>query len=210
MLYQILFLVLGWLLGLLSPAIYDAVTKKRRQAEVKRGIQVELAELRFNLASAGFTVASGAGAWDREYLQWLKGLLDSYRGARDEDRRPLLETVARLDGLDDQQLAAAARTMGPPPAAAALRKHHLPYLDSHLEVVSSLRPETQRKLLEVQAQLGVINELVDDIRFCLGKAFDSLPPSTRQAIDASLQTSYRAVLQSSRTTADLIGGLNLG
>src|SRR5262249_44263925 len=163
-----------------------------------------LGELRFTLASSAFAAAPNAGTWDREYLSWLKGVLESYKGARDEDRRPLLETVNGVLSLDDTQLGAAARSMGPPPASSALRKHYLPSLDSHMDVVTSLPPDTQRKLLEIQAQVGVINELMDDIRFCLGKSFDSLPPSTRQAIDASLQTSYRAVVQCSRTAVDLI------
>jgi hypothetical protein len=79
-----------------------------------------------------------------------------------------------------------------------------------MDHVSSLPAATQRQLLEIQAQLGVINELLDDIRFVMTKSFDSLPTSTRQAIDASLQSSYRAVLQSSRNAADLIGALKLG
>ncbi len=208
MLYQILFLVIGWVLGLLSPVVFDALTKKRRQAEIRQGVLAELAELKLSLASETFPVAGSVGAWDREYLSWLKSVLESSRGARDEERRQLLETVTGLLGLDDQQLAATARSAGLP-ASPALRKHRLPYLESQLEVLAGLRPEALRQLFEIQAQLGVINELLDDIRFCLGKSFDSLPPSTRQAIDSSLQTSYRAVVRSSRQAADLIGQLKL-
>jgi len=209
MLYPILFLVLGWLLGLLSPVIFDLFTKKRRLAELQRGLLVELGEMRFSLASTTLAVAGAIGAWDREYLSWLKAALESYRGARDEDRKPLLATATGLLELDDQQLAAAGRSIGAP-VSPALRKHHLPYLESQLGQVAALGPDAQRQLLEIQAQTGVINELLDDIRFCLGKSFDSLPPSTRQAIDASLQNSYRAVLHASRNAADLIGKLKLG
>lgn len=208
MLYQILFLVVGWLLGLLSPVVADAFTKKRRLAELERGLLVELAELRFSLASTTLAVAGTIGAWDREYLEWLKSALEAYRGARDQDRQPLLATVTGLLALDDQQLAAAGRSMGSP-VSPALRKHRLPYLESKLGDVATLGQDTQRQLLEIQAQIGAINELLDDIRFCLGKSFDSLPPSTRQAIDASLQNSYRAVLHASRNAADLIATLKL-
>ena len=209
MLYQILFLVLGWILGLLSPVVADLFTKKRHQAEVRRGLLVELAEVRFSLVSTTLAVAGTVGAWDREYLGWLKSALESYRGARDEDRKPLQETVTGLLNLDDQQLAAAARSMGSP-VSPALRKYRLPYLESTMDHVATLGPSAQRQLLEIQAQVGVINDLLDDIRFCLGKSFDSLPPSTRQAIHASLQNSYRAVLHTSRDAADLIGKVNLG
>ncbi|MBV8203151.1 MAG: hypothetical protein JOZ15_21255 [Acidobacteria bacterium] len=209
MLYQILFLVVGWILGLLSPVVAELFTKKRQLAELKRGLAVELGELRFGLATTSLAVAGSIGAWDREYLTWLKAVLDSYRGARDEDRRPLQTTVTGLLELDDQQLTAAGKAVGAP-ISPALRKHHLPYLESRLDYVATLGPDAQRQLLEIQAQVGVINELLDDIRFCLGKSFDSLPPSTRQAIDASLQNSYRAVLHSSRQAADLVGTLKLG
>jgi hypothetical protein len=209
MLYQILFLVVGWILGLLSPVVADVFTKKRHLTELKSGLLVELGELRFSLASTSLAVAGSFGAWDREYLSWLKTVLESYRGARDEDCKPLRETVIGLLELDDQQLAAAGRAVGTP-VSPALRKHHLPYLESRLASVATLGQDAQRQLLEIQAQVGVINELLDDIRFCLGKSFDSLPPSTRQAIDASLQNSYRAVLHSSRQAADLVGQLKLG
>jgi hypothetical protein len=208
--YQILFLVIGWLLGLLSPVVVDFFTRKRRQLEVKQGLRVELAELRFSLVNSTLSVASSAGALDQEYVAWLKAALEGQRGAREEDRKALLDTVGKLGGLDEQQLAAVARSLGPPPAASALTKHRLPYLAAHMDHVSSLPAATQRQLLEIQAQLGVINELLDDIRFVMTKSFDSLPTSTRQAIDASLQSSYRAVLQSSRNAADLIGALKLG
>jgi len=208
MLYPILFLVLGWILGLLSPVVADFFTKKRRLAEMRRGLLVELAEVRFSLASTTLAVAGTIGAWDRHYLEWLKSDLEAYRGARDEDRKQLQGTVAGLLNLDDQQLDAAARSAGSP-VSPALRKYRLPYLESTMDQVATLGPGAQRQLLEIQAQVGVINDLLDDIRFCLGKSFDSLPPSTRQAIDASLQNSYRAVLHSSQQTADLIGNLKL-
>jgi hypothetical protein len=208
MLYPILFLVLGWILGLLSPVVADFFTKKRQLAEIRRGVLVELGETRFGLANTTLAVAGTVGAWDHDYLGWLKSVLDSYRGPRDEDRKPLQETVTGLLNLDEQQLAAAARSMGAP-TSPALKKHRLPYLESKLDYLASLGPEAQRQLLEIQSQIGAINELLDDIRFCLGKSFDSLPPSTRQAIDASLQNSYRAVLHSSRNAADLIGKVNL-
>ena len=208
MLYPILFLVLGWILGLLSPVVADLFTKKRRLGEVRRGLLVELAEIRFSLASTTLAVAGTIGAWDREYLTWLQSALQSYRGARDDDRKQLQDTAAGLLNLDDQQLAAAASSMGSP-VSPALRKYRLPYLESTMDTVATLGPSAQRQLLEVQAQIGVINDLLDDIRFCVGKSFDSLPPSTRQAIDASMQNSYRAVLHSSRNAADLIGKVNL-
>jgi hypothetical protein len=208
MLYQILFLVLGWLLGLLSPVIVDWFTKKRRMAELQRALLVELGELKFSLARTTLAVVGAIAAWDREYLTWLKAAFESYRGARDEDRKLLLATVTGLLELDDQQLAAAGRSMGVP-VSPALQKHHLPYLQSRLDYLAALGPDAQRQLLAIPAQIGVINELLDDIRFCLGKSFDSLPPSTRQAIDASLQNSYRAVLHASRTAVDLINKLKL-
>lgn len=209
MLYQILFLVLGWVLGVLSPAVAAWLTRQRRLAEVRSGLRVELEELRFSLAAATFAVAGALGGWDREHLSWLKATLDGYRGPRLDERRQLQDTVAGLLNLDDQQLAAAARGMGMP-TAPALRKYRLPYLESAMGAVAALGPDTQRQLLEIQAQVGVINALFDDIHFCLGKSFDSLPPSTRQAIDASLQSSYRATLHASRGAADLAGKVKLG
>ena len=47
---KILLLLLGWLFGLLSPAIVDAIRKYREAKELKVALWTELRELRYRLA----------------------------------------------------------------------------------------------------------------------------------------------------------------
>ncbi len=66
----VLFLFLGWLLGLLSPIIVDAITKRHRNVEIRKAIISELGEARLAFAGSVYLLESRFGSYDRALLEW--------------------------------------------------------------------------------------------------------------------------------------------
>ncbi len=77
---RILFLFMGWLLGLLSPVIVDSIKRKREIREVRLGIMTELRELQYRLTGVVFLISKHFGNIDRALLQWAHDIVVEYEG----------------------------------------------------------------------------------------------------------------------------------
>src|SRR5258708_4794927 len=78
-------LVLGWLLGTISPGILRAIQRSNRRVELLRGLRHECSELRFTLANALYGSKRSLRELDQPTLDLVKPILLSYGGTMDAD-----------------------------------------------------------------------------------------------------------------------------
>src|SRR3990170_5337161 len=83
---KILFLFLGWLLGLLSPIVVDAIRRRREIKEVKNALLSELGDLQFRLANTVWLTSIRAGQYNRSFLDWFKPIIERNRYLHKLDR----------------------------------------------------------------------------------------------------------------------------
>ena len=60
------YLLVGWLMGLLSPLIVDSIRRRRERKEIKQALITELQELQYRLASGVFLTTQKLGECDRK------------------------------------------------------------------------------------------------------------------------------------------------
>ena len=77
---ELLYLLLGWLLGLLSPRIIDAIKARYDRTALIGAIKEEAQDLQYRVAASCFLLRQRYGEITREYLEWLKPKLLAYRG----------------------------------------------------------------------------------------------------------------------------------
>jgi len=77
---KVLFLILGWLFGLLSPAIVNSIHKRREAREVKIAILPELHELQHRLALIVYLIENRYGKSNREFIEWIEPIMKGYHG----------------------------------------------------------------------------------------------------------------------------------
>ena len=73
-------LMLGWLLGLLSPGITERIRRKYRSKELRQSLIAEMRDLRYRMANVAHRVSENQGLVTDELLDWLLPTLRSYDG----------------------------------------------------------------------------------------------------------------------------------
>lgn len=198
-----IFLVVGWVLGLVGSSIIDLLRDWRRVRLIKRAVRTELQELRVRLVGVVFQVASHFGRVDKNLLQWLAVTQEGYSGAlvgELVDFRPLLAAT-------DEQLR---ETSGKLKAAAGVslifRRYQLSFLDKHIDQLSHFDVAAQAKLLDIRAQLGLLTEMVEEAQYFYRLTFQSsLTDVAKSALDKNIDKSHELVAQRARFLAERIG-----
>ena len=200
----VLFLVLGWLFGLLSPTIVDAIKRRREIKEVKAALIVELQELQYTLIGMVFLIADHTGKYDRKLLEWMRPIVERYEGIHYTDS--ILKMVKESLTLSDEQLAMLAeKTKGDSSKGLSLKKHFAPLLDSKIAQLGSFDQPFQNILLEVRSYLNMINEHIEHYNFYFYKTFDSsLTLEIRANISDNMQGSYNVISEQACIVVDLI------
>jgi len=206
LLEAVLFVILGWLFGLLSPLIVDAVRDSRRKEEIAEGVKTELRELRLRCAMTLYGVYEYLGKWDRSFFSWLVEVLDDYHGEHTHRRDNLFVAVKEFLKRTDDELSAlaAARREAKGGTDIGLRKYHVPYLDAHIDRLSYFSEAEQREILEVRTQLAMLHELIDQCRDYLRLSFSVLPDDlNRSALESNLATTYNNIGERMRYICEL-------
>ena len=202
---KIFFLLLGWALGLLGPAIVEAIRKWRDNAKVKKALRNELGELRYRLAGVVHLLRIRLGTMDKELLEWVTQIVRNYDGVN--AKKDLPEILARLSSLSDAQLAALAQADAlQGDAALVLRKYSAPLLEEKLDQLSSFKVELQAQLLEARASLAMFNDEVDQSQFYFRLTFtNGIGDANYQRAVENLKGCYKDASARAKILADLIG-----
>src|SRR3989344_6037816 len=98
-----LIITFGWLLGLLAPAITNAIKDRRELNVVKIALLAELRELQYNLVLIAFRIESRYGTLDHTFLNWVKNILNKYVGINSTEK--ISKTIETLLKLKAEELA---------------------------------------------------------------------------------------------------------
>ncbi len=198
------FLLLGWLLGLFSPIIVDAIRQHREITAVKTALKTELEELRFRLACVVYRVAMHYGNIDRVLLEWFKPILSGYTGTNPAAR--VLSSVETQLELPEEKLKEYVKhATETEKEGLTIKKYLVPLLDSKFESLSKFDSAFQRNLVEIGAHLHLLNEEVDEARYYFRLTFDSgLSTENRSVVHENLGNAYRNYSTQAKLIANII------
>ncbi|MBI5471861.1 MAG: hypothetical protein HY961_05900 [Ignavibacteriae bacterium] len=164
---KVVFVLLGWLLGLLSPLIVDTIRKRIEVSEICTALREELSELRYQLALLVYLIDNHFGKFDRSNLEWFKSAIQSYKGVHEvEIFRSAVEKFLKLS--DEQLTTLAADGKAPPEKTLSLKKYSVPLVDAKITSLYSLDPKTLGHLLELKRSISLLNEETDLSRYFYG------------------------------------------
>lgn len=168
---NVIFLLLGWLLGLLSPVIVDGIKKHLKKKELKKSFYNELNDIKGRLICCVYQLESQYGKYDRELLKWLKSyktnilklIKDTY----------IFEHLDDLLDLDDEQLTIKLythkKTFSGGFFAPMIR---LSFIDSNINYLSLFETEFQKQIQDIRAQIHFFNEHNSQLRYFYKMTFD--------------------------------------
>src|SRR5262249_47250108 len=97
---QLLYILFGWLLGLLAPAIVERIRKNYRRAELTLAIKAELHELQYKMAGCCHRLNIYLTTLTDAHLTWFETIVRNYTGAN--PKAGLLSALDNFRKLPEQ------------------------------------------------------------------------------------------------------------
>lgn len=190
-------LLLGWLFGLLSPIISDAIKRRREDRQARRAMRVELHEVSHKLALAAHNIDIHQGTVTKQSLEWLKKHLEGYAGILPST--PIIELMrTQLSWSEEQLQESVVAETSKYKNAIALQKYGIPMLDSRISALWSLESQLQHLLLEIRTSVDLLNDLVDRSRYFSDLTFTHLEGNMFQKAVENAEQTYAQYAKQAR------------
>lgn len=198
----ILLLILGWLFGLLSPAVVDTIRLRRENVRGRTAIKAELDQLSEILVLAAFHARKAAGTIDRPFLEWLSLSLKRDNSAA---ARSLLRAVESGLSATSDDLSLTAELMATPAdKATILQNYPAPLLDVRVAALWSFETTFQRKLLEIHKDLRLLADIVGLSREFFRLSFNEMSSANYDLAIGNLRQSYGNYAERAKIVVDHI------
>jgi len=191
---DVVLVVLGWLLGTLSPGIAESIGRAKRRRAILRVLATELHELRFKLALVLTRVRSKLRTMDQAMLDVVRPIVLGY-GRDSEDDAGFMDATKKLLDKGDAAFIAVHNAPRPSEQTALFPvPYDAPFLKSRLEDLALFPARTQQRLLRIVGELDLFNGQVSFVRQAHDRTFDSSLSPENFAANASNLASGTAKL----------------
>lgn len=186
---QVVLIVLGWLLALLTTPIVEAIKRRREIRETRSTLLAELNELKYRLAIVAYNIENQYGKLDKDFLKWVYPLVKDYSGPMPaKSMQPVIEKLLASPETELAAAVIAGRTIG---TGLSLKRYPVPFLSSRLQSIAWLPQKIQRLLLEIHTQLGILDAEAETAQYYFRMIFDaSLTGDNRAVVKANLEEAY--------------------
>ncbi len=193
-------LLLGWLLGMLSPAIIEEIRRRRRLNRLQRAIALELHELQFQMAMHSFVFRQrNATRLDDDFLRWLEATIKAYKG--NEPSESFLALISALLAVPIHQ-----RGHRDPKRGLSLSEANAPLLNIHTSEIALFPVQSQAVLLNISQQVSFFNQQVSGLRRMFDRTFDNLSNTSRENVLQNLEEGYQHLADRALLLAKIIQG----
>ncbi len=183
--YELLYVFLGWLAGLLSPRIIDNIKESYDRKKLAAAIRLEAEDLQIRIACNSFyLVQSGYGELTRQYLNWLRPKFSNYEG--DEPTQSALELIDKLLNIPEDQYQNFGNCQEDG-RGVSLKLGNCSLIDSSLNSLIVFPIEYQRNIHEFRNQFSYLNQAIKKYNEMHTMTFDSsMSPENHQILRKDL------------------------
>jgi len=146
---KLLWLLLGWLFGLLSPGIAERIRRKHRRVDVARSVKDELSQLRYLMAVVAYTMRARSAQVSDDFLDWLRPIVRNYRGPEANSKFAEALDLSRSK-LTEEQRRAIDTALNSPTRGLAVKQQFLPVVEAMTSELSICPLEFQRRVLQIK------------------------------------------------------------
>jgi len=196
---QILYILFGWLLGLLSQPIASRVEKYFKRIL----IDSELRGLIFRLAVISHRLQDHLGSVDKSSIEWLKNICQKYGSQCSSE---FLQSLDGLSAATLEQIQIMTDCLRAPEGMGiSVKPFPPPFSDSGLQQLWILDKGAQEFVLDIKSQVAILNDEIEGARFYHRLTFDpSSMEINEQIIRQNLRNRYEQVRRKCRFIADRI------
>lgn len=198
---QLLYLLLGWCLGLLGPSVVDRIRREHRTAELISAILVELHELQYKFAIVCYLMRRRRALMPDSWLAWFESIVRNYSGP--EPQATILQSLRALRALSEDDRRQHLLTTYDPTRGLTLKEFAAPLLTAHVTDVSTFPIAFQAAVLRIRSQIDSYNQHVKHLQSQFDKTF-SATGSNLEAIRSNLESGYDQLGEMATRIVDVI------
>jgi hypothetical protein len=190
---ELLYLLLGWLLGLIGPRIIDSIKAKYSRRDLCAAIRVEAQDLQYRVAITSFLLAQRFGGVTREYLEWLKPKLAKYQGNEPvESIRKFVETLLAAD--DNQMQGIINHMRAEEGVGLSLKRFSASLIESSLVTLHNFPADYQNYVHEFRNQMSPLNQEIEAALLVHRMTFDSrITEENHRRLTNDLNAKYQII-----------------
>jgi hypothetical protein len=189
---EILIVILGWALGLLSVPIVSKVDKYFKRSNFKNVLLSELKYQAVRLIMCRFLLQSHNGTTSKEKVKWIK---DNMSNFSDFVQPGMLEGLEKVLDLDDEDILSWGQKQAKLSVNKflGLKTFRLPMLENNLKDIWVFSKETQKLLLEIYNYVQILNEEIELSMYYSKLTFDSGSEKSKEVIEGNIKKSYTTI-----------------
>jgi len=190
----IFLLIIGWLLGLLSPSIINYIQNIKKATKMKESLLLEIAECQIIMADIGYLIESNYIAINSKLFEDLIVIYKNYNGINDyKDKLRRLQTLKdtpeeELEKISNFKLYENMDKF------QSFKKYDLPYLKSKINDISLLDEKVQSNLLQLNFKLNLFNAEVEESKFHYQLTFSNEISSENQELNTKILKEKQLVI----------------
>lgn len=201
---ELIILLIGWLLGLLSVPFVSRIEKFYKRNDLKNVLLTELKYLAVRSAVSRHLIQTHLGTSNQDELGWLKVVLERYK---DYCATDILESVEKALLLGNGQYDSWAIYFGALSEGKylGLKSFSLPFVESNLSNLWVFEDSFQAGILSVRERVQMLNEEIE-----LSKHFSDLTfnpdvmATNAQIINDNQKKSYKLIGEQCKMIVELI------
>lgn len=203
---SILYIFLGWLLGLSSLPITERIKRHYQKQDVRCGIISELKEMKVRLVLYIYLLTEKIGTYDKELIAWTKEHLAGYEGSIPTKR--MLSNLEKMSKASNDQLKAVQSRFSRDEGGFSLKKLHLPFLESKIDFLPLFSSQFQSLIYNIRSGIQIINEDVENGVFYHRLTFDSsLTSENHERVLENIKSGYENMRTQAKTAVEKISEL---
>jgi len=174
-LISVLLIILGWLLGIISPGLTSRISNHYKKLALKKAIICELNDLKIRLAYIPLRVHPGYGTLDKQIFRWVQEQTSDFTGLEDDPNViSKLKSINLKDEVNIEKLITLFNTTSRKENPAFhFKKMEICVIDSNLNNTELLDSDFLTKLLKIKFMTRAFNEEVATVNEYVKMTFDS-------------------------------------
>ena len=185
----VLLLLLGWLMGLLSPGIAERIRRGYRRRDLVRAVLDELLGLQHLMAIVAYRIRARRSEVTNDFLDAIIPVLNNYKGP---DRiEGMIEAIKTSRNIPEDERTTIHEAMRKPNVGLSLRQYSLPLITTQISDLTICSLAFQRAVLHVRFHLDLCNQFVPYSQALNDRTFSDLSPENREAVITNLEQGYK-------------------
>ena len=169
---QILLILFGWLLGLLSPVIIDKIKSAYNKKNYFNALFLELHDLQYRMAVLSFRLGQDYGDLNEKFVSEIKPIVENYQG--NEPSKNIIKFLNTLTNSNENERNKLIVHMREKRGRSLSLKTYSPSLiESNINLLSTLPIELQSKIHEFKNHLNIYNQEAVAVNKYIEMSFDS-------------------------------------